>query len=310
MKIDRLIGILSVLLRQERVTAPYLAEKFEVSRRTINRDIDALCRGGIPIVTASGKNGGIYIADGYKIDRTLLTKNEMQAVLAGLRSLDSVSGSGVYSRLMEKLSFSSSSVVEGGENILIDLSSWYKDTLAPKIELIKKSMELGRMIEFSYYSPNGESIRAIEPYYLIFKWTGWYVWGFCLMREDYRLFKLNRMDKLKTGESFKKREHGLPDLSNERIFHGELKAKVLFEPHCKWRLIEDFGIDSFEELESGKLLFTMGFNDTENLLSWLMTFGDSAVLLEPENAVSELKKRLKNAAELYEKGEKNEISVD
>lgn len=143
MKIDRLIGILSVLLRQERVTAPYLAEKFEVSRRTINRDIDALCRGGIPIVTASGKNGGIYIADGYKIDRTLLTKNEMQAVLAGLRSLDSVSGSGVYSRLMEKLSFSSSSVVEGGENILIDLSSWYKDTLAPKIELIKSPWSWG-----------------------------------------------------------------------------------------------------------------------------------------------------------------------
>lgn len=102
----------------------------------------------------------------------------------------------------------------------------------------------------------------------------------------------------------------MPDLRNERIFRGELKAKVLFEPHCKWRLIEDFGIDSFEELESGKLLFTMGFNDMENLLSWLMTFGDSAVLLEPENAVSELKKRLKNAAELYEKGEKNEISVD
>ena len=101
MKIDRLIGILSVLLRCEQVTAPELAERFEVSRRTINRDIEALCKAGIPIATSQGSGGGISIMDGYKIDRTLLTTKDMQMILAGLRSLDSVSGSSYYEQLME-----------------------------------------------------------------------------------------------------------------------------------------------------------------------------------------------------------------
>ena len=96
MKIDRMIGILSILLQQDKVTAPFLAEKFEVSRRTINRDIEGLCKAGIPLVTAQGTNGGISIMEGYKIDSTLLTSADMQAILAGLRRLDSVSWTNRY----------------------------------------------------------------------------------------------------------------------------------------------------------------------------------------------------------------------
>ncbi|HIY10414.1 MAG TPA: HTH domain-containing protein [Candidatus Anaerofilum excrementigallinarum] len=91
MKTERLIGILSILLQQEKVTAPQLAREFEVSRRTIQRDIESLCRAGIPISTAQGAGGGISIMEGYRVDRTVLTAPEMQAILAGLRSLDSVS---------------------------------------------------------------------------------------------------------------------------------------------------------------------------------------------------------------------------
>ena len=87
MKLDRMIGILSILLQHKKVTAPYLAEKFEVSRRTINRDIEALCMAGIPLITEQGQNGGISIMDGYKIDRTLLSTSDMQAILAGLKTL-------------------------------------------------------------------------------------------------------------------------------------------------------------------------------------------------------------------------------
>ena len=101
MKIDRLIGILSILLQEEKTTAPELAEKFEVSRRTINRDIEDLCKAGIPIRTVQGSGGGISIMDGYRMDRTILTSKDMQMILAGLRSLDSVSGSRYYGQLME-----------------------------------------------------------------------------------------------------------------------------------------------------------------------------------------------------------------
>lgn len=103
MKIERLIGILSVLLQKDMVTAPFLAEYFEVSRRTINRDIEDLCKAGIPIATRQGTGGGIYIMDNYKISKTLITNAEMQDILAGIRSLDSVNGTNQYKQLMEKL---------------------------------------------------------------------------------------------------------------------------------------------------------------------------------------------------------------
>ena len=136
MKLERMIGILSILLQKEKVTAPYLAEKFEVSRRTINRDIEALCMAGIPLVTEQGQNGGVSIMEGYNIDRALLSTSDMQAILAGLRSLDSVSGTNRYAQLMEKLSAGASNLLAGDTHILIDLSSWYKASLSPKIELL------------------------------------------------------------------------------------------------------------------------------------------------------------------------------
>lgn len=123
MKIDRLIGILSILLQEEKTTAPELAEKFEVSRRTINRDIEDLCKAGIPIRKAQGTGGGISIMDGYCIDRTILTSKDMQMILAGLRGLDSVSGKRYYGQLMEKIQTGSSEFISGRDSMLIDLSS-------------------------------------------------------------------------------------------------------------------------------------------------------------------------------------------
>ena len=119
MKIDRLIGILSILLQKEMITAPELAEHFEVSRRTIGRDIEALCKAGIPIRTKQGSGGGISIMNGYRMDRTLLTSRDMQMILAGLRSLDSVSGSRYYGQLMEKIQAGSSELISGRDSILI-----------------------------------------------------------------------------------------------------------------------------------------------------------------------------------------------
>lgn len=121
MTIDRLIGILAVLLREEQVTAGALAERFEVSVRTIQRDVDRLCRAGIPLRTARGSGGGISIMEGYGLDRTVLTEADRGAILAGLRSLDSVSGSGYYRQLMEKLP---QGLVRAGDDcVAIDLAS-------------------------------------------------------------------------------------------------------------------------------------------------------------------------------------------
>ena len=132
MKIDRLIGILSVLLQREQVTAFELAEKFEVSHRTILRDMDALCCAGIPIVTEKGRNGGIRIMEGYKLDKTVLLQSEMQAILAGLQSLDSISGTHRYRQLMEKLSVSTAKTIPAEHPVLIDLSAWDSGAVSQK----------------------------------------------------------------------------------------------------------------------------------------------------------------------------------
>ena len=282
MKLDRMIGILSILLQQEKVTAPYLAEKFEVSRRTIHRDIEALCMAGIPLVTEQGQNGGVSIMDGYKIDRILLSTSDMQAILAGLRSLDSVSGTNRYAQLMEKLSAGATNLLAGDTHILIDLSSWHKASLAPKIELLHNAILSGRKVSFTYFAPKGESQRTIEPYNLIFQWSSWYLWGWCECREDFRLFKLERMTNLQIGVSFEKRAVPFPDLAPEHVFPHLYQVKAKIQPEYKWRLVEEYGPESFSVQPDGTLLFSFGFTEKTNIVAWIASFGDGAELLEPE----------------------------
>ena len=302
MKIDRLIGILSILLQKERVTAPELAEHFEVSRRTINRDIEDLCKAGIPIETTQGVGGGISIMSGYRLDRTILTSKDMQVIMAGLRSLDSVSGSSYYSQLMEKLQAGSSELVSGKESILIDLSSWYKTTLAPKISMIQDAIENRKLLKFKYFAPSGESERTIEPYYIVFKWNSWYVYGWCLKRKDYRLFKLNRMDKAGLSDkTFECRSVPLPDMSAELLYPRNIRVKALFDADMKWRLVEEFGTKCYIENEDGKLLFTADYSDMDNLVSWLLTFGDKAEVLEPKEVRERLKAIADNMIKTYAK---------
>jgi predicted DNA-binding transcriptional regulator YafY len=300
MKIDRLIEILSVLLQKEKMTAPELAERFEVSRRTINRDIEDLCKARIPIQTSQGTGGGISIMEGYRLDRTILTSKDMQMILAGLRSLDSVSGSSYYCQLMEKIRTGSSEFISGRDSILIDLSSWYGDSLTPKIETIQDAVENRHLVRFQYYAPSGESERKVEPYFLVFRWSSWYLWGWCKDRKDFRMFKLNRMDRIqKTDESFECRNIAMPDLSNEKIFPGGIKVRVLFEPDQKWRLVEEFGPKCFTEYDDGRLLFTGDYTDLGNLITWLMTFGDKAEVFEPREAREAISQKVKRMMKIY-----------
>lgn len=293
MKLDRLIGILSVLLQREQVTAPELAERFEVSRRTINRDVEALCAAGIPLVTRQGCGGGISIMEGYRVDRTLLTSGEMQAILAGLRSLDSVSGTDRYGRLMEKLSIGSRDILTGDQSILIDLSSWSKEAVAPRIELIQSAIHTRTVLEFTYRTQSGESVRRVEPYYLIFKWSSWYLWGYCLLREDVRMFRLDRMRELRASRArFQKRSLPAPDLSGEGMFRGSIHVKARFAPECKYRLEEEYGPDCYTVTPEGWLMVELGFGDERYLMGWILSFGDRAELLEP----AELRRKLAETA--------------
>ena len=192
--------------------------------------------------------------------------------------------------------------------MLIDLASWYKTSLPPKIERIQGAMEQHRTIRFTYFSPKEESVRTIEPYYLVFHWSTWYVWGWCRMREDFRLFKLNRMTELTSGESFAPHCAPLPNLEPERVFPVKYQVAVLFDPSCRWRLVEEYGADCFTVEPDGRLRFTGGFPDGDSVLSWVLTFGDKAELLETAELREQLRELTETLAHRYRKGDHHGLS--
>lgn len=295
MKIDRLMGILTTLLQQDKVTAPELAESFEVSRRTINRDIEDICKAGIPLVTLQGRGGGISIADGYKMDKALLTGEELQAVLAGLKGMDSISKTSYSARLGEKLSSKTNRVISD-DVILIDLASYAKTPLTHKIDVIKNAVRDHRSISFRYFYEKGECERTIEPYRIVFRWSSWYVLGYCLQKEAFRLFKLDRLWDLETcSESFEPRELPQRELVFDEYFtQGRLRLKALFEESEKYRLIEEYGIECYTVEKDRRLLLERDFANYKNMLEWILSFGDRVEVLEPEELRADVCRQAEN----------------
>lgn len=301
MKIDRLIGILSILLQKDKITSAELAEKFEVSRRTILRDIEALGMAGIPVVSEQGQGGGISIMEGYKIDRTLLSSEDMKAILTGLRSLDSVSGTRRYRQLMEKISADGSDSINADDHIIIDLSKWDRSLVSDKIELIKTAIEHDLKIAFRYFSPNGESDRTFEPYHLVFQWSNWYVWGYCTQRENYRMFKLSRMAGLTLTDE-KRGSREVPEYVCDKLEHteGEVEITVKFDDSVKWRIIDDYGADFLKYNENGEIVVTFTWSDLPAFYRYILSFDDKAEIIEPLEYRREFAELLKKMQKKYE----------
>jgi len=299
LKIDRLLGILTILLQNDQVTAPQLAEKFEVNRRTIGRDIDTLCQAGIPIVTRQGMGGGISIVEGFKLDKSILTKNELSNIIIALKGIGSISNQSPIERTLDKLGANTEAVVSMREPIIIDLGSHEETKLAEKIEQIKTAINEVKTIKFKYYYDKGISKRKIEPYFVVFQWNAWYVFGFCLLRQDWRLFKLMRLWDLECPDE----NYTIRDIPpQERDFNSHylemIKLVALFDVSERYKLIETYGLDSYKETEEG-LLFEMGFMNKVFLMNWLLGFGCKVKVLEPVDVIEELKREAKKMLEKY-----------
>lgn len=299
MKIDRLVGIITLLLQNEKMTAPELAKRFEVSRRTINRDIEDICKAGIPLITTQGMNGGISIMDGYKIDKTLFSHSDIQAILAGLLSLDSVSQNKNYQNIIDKFSANKDDFCLLN-TMMIDLSSHYKSMLAPKIELIKESIECSLRITFQYFNKNGERTIVIDPYLIVFKWSSWYVFGYMYKDDSFRLYKLNRINDLQlTHYHFELREIPNETLNFDNYFTDTIQAVILFDKSEEYRLLEEYGRNSYIPTKDGKLHFSFSFTNQDYLLSWVLSFGNKAELIEPKELRIILKQQLEKNLRQY-----------
>ena len=299
MKLNRLLGILTVLLQKDRVTAPELAELFEVSRRTIGRDIDALCMAGIPVVAHQGSGGGISIAEGFKLDKSVLSVDELSGIIAALKGIGSVSKLSNIERALDKLHANTDAVISMREPVIIDLASYYRGQLTEKIEIIKRAVLESQIIEFDYFYEKGESHRRIEPCLVIFQWAAWYVFGFCLEQSDFRLFKLQRLWNLKLcDERYASREIPPEKRDFSAKFSDDMKLVALFAPSEKYRLIEIYGLDCYTDTDEG-LLFEFWFTNRDYLVEWLLGFGGKVKVLEPEYIARDLQAAADNILSRY-----------
>lgn len=300
-KIDRLIGILTILLQQKRVTSPYLADRFEVSRRTIQRDIEVLCQAGIPVATAQGTGGGIEIMDGFTLEKNVFTYDEMQTILDALAGVDSISDQSYTNRFMEKLT-TGANVPNCQSTMYIDLSTYKKEDLTDKIKIFREAISLCKRVEIEYLTHAGQTRRCIEPVLLLYRWNSWYIYAFCKLRDDYRLFKLSRIQEvLNIEESFDSHNIDAQTIDWDLCFSPEIELIAVFDASAYCRVVEEFGYEYLKPLSDGTYRFSFNFTFEDYLVQWLLSFGHSVKVLAPEHIVDRLMNEAKNILDIYDK---------
>lgn len=194
MRIQRLLGILCVLANVEKITVQELADKFEVSKRTIFRDLESLNGAGIPIMSYLGTGGGISIVSGYKVDKRVLSTADAYKLYTALNGLKSIDGDTSVTNLIAKLVPGQENAVLSQSQYVINLSSWFSDSvIKEKMEVFRQAIYDRKCVCIEYISKQSRTKRIIDPHKLIFKQSDWYVYAFCHKRRAFRLFKLRRI---------------------------------------------------------------------------------------------------------------------
>lgn len=275
---SRLFHILYYLLNKERATAPELAEKFEVSQRTIYRDIEALSGAGIPVYAEPGRNGGISLLQDFVLDRALLSRQEKQETLAALQSI-SATGSALAMDTLAKLS--ALFHIEDAGWLEVDFSRWGKKSAdSAKFEQLKTAVIQHREINIVYENTNSQtSVRTVQPLKLSYKSKEWYLKAFCLEKQDFRMFKLNRILHLDVlDQTF------VPKLYPEaEPDYGQTCPKIalLFSKEIAYRIYDEFDETQIARQDNGDFLVSARLPVDQWLIGYLLSFGAQVEVKEP-----------------------------
>ena len=308
MKIDRLVSIIMTLLDRERIGARELADTFEVSPRTIYRDIEAINLAGIPIRSVSGVGGGFEIMPEYKLDNKVFSTADLSAILMGLSSLSNVVRGDELINAFEKVkSFipveKARDIEIKANQISIDPSPWIgRRNIQPYLEMIKTALREHKLLCFEYTAHHGNrTLRTIEPYQLVLKGSHWYVQGYCYFRNDYRLFKLSRISKLQMKqETFIPRDYQKPILDFEEIAETmQTEIKIRIHNSVLDRVLEYCTYDRF--VPDGDEYYIVKFPFIENDYHYdiLLGFGDKCECLEPVRIRTEIRRKIQDMAAVY-----------
>lgn len=298
MKENRYFQMIYLLLDKGQMTAPELADYFEVSIRTIYRDIDILSSAGIPIYATQGKGGGIAIQDSYVLKKSLLSEQEQKQILMVLQGIRVLEDEQI-NMLLSKLSGVFQR--QQGNWLEIDFSTWTKSGAGKhNFQLLQSAIWKSRIVSFSYYSGKGEQTkRIIEPHKLVFKTSDWYLYGYCTLRKDFRFFKLTRIRDLKLQDAEFMRE--TPEHIFERSDEFEMKTvqvTLLFDAGMSHEVYEKFD-EEVSEQEDGSLLVTTILPDNELLYSYVLSCRERVEVLSPPYVRDNVRKRVRKMLEIY-----------
>lgn len=297
-----------VLLERKKISATKLAEMFEVTPRTIYRDIETISLAGIPIVTYPGANGGIGIMEEYKLDKKLFTTSDITTLLIGLGSISSTLSSEEIVNTLAKVkglipAEQFRDIELKSSQITIDLTPWAGNkNLQPNLEQIKRALNESKYLSFKYSDRSGKkSSRKVEPYKLVLKETNWYLQGYCISKKDFRTFKLSRISALEIMEEmFIPREfHAKPLGAVDWIKNRIITIKLLVDESLRERMAEHCGEENIEPDGNNKLIVHFPFVEDELGYNLLLSFGDKCECLEPENIRMEVIQRIKKILEVY-----------
>ena len=303
--LNRLLAIVYILMNRGTVTASELARRFEVSVRTIYRDVDSLSMAGIPVYTRKGKNGGISLTEQFVLDKMLVSREEQVQILAGLASLEEV-GAQEEQETLKKL----------GEFFHVDSANWvsidFSDWSGRRQELfgqIKQAVLNHKVMEFDYYGQYGEmNRRCVEPVQLLFKEYTWYLRAWCRSRQAMRLFKVLRMKRVVvTEEEFvtDPEKHLLkeePPKCREQPWDREEYQKIVLEIDATeaYRIYDRFGEEEITRKPDGSFLVQAEFKLDDWVYGMILSFGPAARLLAPPEAAAEIRRRVEKMCAAYE----------
>lgn len=300
MRVNRLFEITTLLLKRKTVPAREFAERFEVSVRTIYRDIEELSAAGVPVYMTKGKGGGISLLEDYTFDRTLISDQESDSLLMALKTLQATRYPDVE-HFLEKLEalFQHSRV---NDWVHIEYAPWGS---APnednKFIDIRHAILEQKIVSFDYIDARGErSRRVVEPMRVILKSQAWYLRGYCRMRNDFRTFRLSRMKNVNVSdEKFERLADSDREESGQQPAQPLTTLKLRFAGEVLQRVYDDFNDALVQKNPDGTCQVSIDLVVDEWVYGFILSYGYFIEVLEPDSVRQVIADRLKSALRLY-----------